>query len=82
MDGLHNTPGLHPWLRYFALNEMQWHALQIGQTYVRQQPHDAQLSLDELCDVVSHEGEAFSNRVLHYGSSLRGTRQHWFKRRS
>ena len=29
-----------------------------------------------------HEGEAFSNHVLHYASTLRGTRQYWFKQRS
>ena len=32
--------------------------------------------------MVGREGEAFSNRVLHYASSLRGTRQYWFKQRS
>ena len=61
---------------YFALNtEMRWWALQAGRIYVRQHPHDAQLSVEELRDMVSHEGEVFSNRVLHYAASLRGTRQ-------
>lgn len=32
--------------------------------------------------MVGREGEAFSNRVLHYAASLRGTRQYWFKQRS
>ena len=32
--------------------------------------------------MVGREGEAFSNRVVHYASSLRGTRQYWFKQRS
>ena len=32
--------------------------------------------------MVGHEGEAFSNRVLHYAASLRGTRQYWFQQRS
>lgn len=32
--------------------------------------------------MVGREGEAFSNSVLHYASSLRGTRQYWFKQRS
>ena len=31
--------------------------------------------------MVGREREAFSNRVLHYASSLRGTRQHWLKQR-
>ncbi len=32
--------------------------------------------------MVGREGEAFSNRVLHYAASLRGTKQYWFKQRS
>ena len=36
--------------------------------YVRQHPDDAQLSVEELRDMVGHEGEAFSNCVLHYAS--------------
>ena len=73
----------HPRFRYFALNtEMRWRALQAGRIYVRQHPHDARLSAEELRDMVGREGEAFSNRVLHYATSLRGTRQYWFKQRS
>ena len=45
-------------------------------------PHDAQLSVEELRGMVGREGETFSNRVLHYATSLRGTRQYWFKQRS
>ena len=73
----------HPRFRYFALNtEMRWRALQAGRIYVRQHPVDAQLTVDELRDMVGREGEAFSNQVLHYATSLRGTRQYWFKQRS
>ena len=32
--------------------------------------------------MVGQKGEAFSNRVLHYASTLCGTRQYWFKQRS
>ena len=73
----------HPRFRYFALNtEMRWRALQAGRIYVRQHPHDAQLSVEELRGMVGREGETFSNRVLHYATSLRGTKQYWFKQRS
>ena len=73
----------HPRFRYFALNtEMRWRALQAGRVYVQQHPNDARLTVDDLRDMVGREGEAFSNRVLHYASSLRGTRQYWFKQRS
>ena len=58
---------------------MRWRALQAGQIYVCQHPHDARLSVEELRNMVGHEGEAFSNHVLHYAASLRGTRQYWFK---
>ena len=73
----------HPRFRYFALNtEMRWRALQAGRIYIRQHPHDAQLLVEELRDMVGREGEVFSNRVLHYASSLRGTRHYWFRQRS
>ena len=73
----------HPRFRYFALNtEMRWRALQTGRVYIKQHPSDAHLSLDELRDMVGSGGDQFSKRVLHYASSLRGTRQFWFKQRS
>ena len=73
----------HPRFRFFALNtEMRHRALQTGRVYVRQHPGDGQLSLDELRDMVGRQGEAFSSRVLHNASSLRGTRQYWQRQRS
>ena len=73
----------HPRFRYFALNtEMRHRALQTGRVYVHQHPEDARLTVDELRDMVGREGEAFSNRVLHYAASLRGTGHYWFKQRS
>lgn len=70
-------------LSLLALNmEMRWRVLQAGCIYIRQHPHDAQLSVKELRDMVGCEGEVFSNRFLHYATSLRGTRQYWFKQRS
>ena len=73
----------HPRFRFFALNtEMRWRALQTGQIYVKQHPADAQMSVDELRQMVGAEGEIFSNRVLHYAASLRGTKQYWFRQRT
>ena len=73
----------HPRFRYFAMNtEMRWRALQTGRVYIKQHPEDARLSVDDLRDMVGHEGDQFSKRVLHFASSLRGTRQYWFKQRS
>lgn len=59
---------------------MRHRALQTGRIYVRQNPHDAHLSIDELKSMVGND--AFSNRVLHFGASLRGTRQFWSKQKS
>ena len=73
----------HPRFRFFALNtDMRYCALQTGRVYIRQHPRDGQLSLDELPDMVGRQGEAFSSRVLHYASSLRGTKQYWQRLRS
>lgn len=73
----------HPRFRYSALNtEMRWRALQSGRIYVRQHPRDAHLSVEELRDMVGREGEAFSSRVQHFASSLRGTRSYWFRQRT
>ena len=32
--------------------------------------------------MVRHDGDALSNRVLHFGSSLRGTQQFWQKQKN
>ena len=54
----------HPRFRFFALNtEMRWRALQAGRIYVRQHPQDAQLSVQELRDLVGSENEAFSKLI-------------------
>ena len=64
----------HPRFRYFALNtQMRHRALQNGRIYVRQNPDDGHLSVDELRDMVGHSNQALSNRVLHFGATLRGT---------
>ena len=66
----------HYRFRYFDLNtEMRWRALQTGRIFINQHPKDAHLTLEELRDMVGREGEFFSNRVLHYAGSLRGTGQ-------
>ena len=43
---------------------------------------DAQISVDELRQMVGAEGEIFLNRVLHYAASLRGAKQYWFRQRT
>ncbi len=60
---------------------MRHRALQTGRVYVHQNPHDGHLSVDEMRQMVS-SSDTFSNRVLHFGACLRGTRQFWFKQKS
>ena len=73
----------HPRFRYFALNtEMRWRALQTGRIYVKQNVNDAQLSVEELKDMIGTEGTSLANRVLHFATSLRGTRQYWMRQRT
>ena len=73
----------HCRFQYFALNtEMRWRALQTGRVYVRQNPEDAHLSIEDLRDMIGRLGKNFANCVLHYASSLRGTKQYWFQQRS
>ena len=63
----------HACFCFFALNtEMRWHAIQTGW---KQNPGDAQLSLDGLCDI-TQRGDSFSNHVLHYGINHHGTKQY------
>ena len=69
----------HPRFRFFAINTEMRHRVLV---YIRQHPEDGQLSMDELQDMVGRQGEAFSSRVLHYASSLRGTNQCWQHQRS
>lgn len=65
----------HPRFHYIALNtEMRWRALQAGCIYIKQHPDDAHLSVPELRDMVGRMDTSFANRVVHYASSLRGTR--------
>ena len=38
--------------------------------------------MDELRNMVGNGSDAFSNKELHFGASLRGTRQFWLKQKS
>ena len=44
-------------------------------------PENGNVPIDEF-KTVGHEGEFFTDRVMHFASSLRGTSQFWFKQRS
>ena len=73
----------HPRFRFFAVNtEMRWRANETGRFYMKQHPGEAHLTVDDLRDMIGREGERFANKVVHYGTSLRGTKQYWFKERN
>ena len=59
----------HPRVCYFALNTGGLSRLDVSVC------HKAQLLVEELRAMV---GQAFSNHVLQYATSLHGTRQYWF----
>jgi len=61
---------------------MHWHSVLAGRIYVHQHPNDAQLSVEELRDMVGRPGAAFSNCVVHFGTTLRGTKPYWFRQQS
>jgi len=48
--------------------------------YERQNPEDAHLSIEDLRDMIGHQGENFANRVLHYVANLRGTNNTGFSK--
>ena len=67
----------HPRFRFFALNtEMRWRALQTGRVYVKQHPGDAQLSLDELQDMVGREGQSGVGREGQIQSCVHSIREY------
>jgi len=68
----------HPRIRYFALNtQMRWCALHTGRVYVRQSPENGQLTHEDFQSMIGENSKSFSNHVLQYASSLKGTRQNW-----
>uniref|UniRef100_A0A1X7TZ98 Helitron helicase-like domain-containing protein n=1 Tax=Amphimedon queenslandica TaxID=400682 RepID=A0A1X7TZ98_AMPQE len=73
----------HPRFRFFALNiEISWREYEAGRFYIKQHPGEAHLTVDNLRDMIGREGERFSNKVVHFGTSLHGTKQYWFKERN
>ena len=70
----------HPRFRYFALNTMmRWRALETARVFVKQNPSDAALTVEELREMTktSEKTPHFPNKVVHFGKSLHGTKQYW-----
>ena len=68
----------HPRFRYFALNTMmRWRALETARVFVKQNPSDAALTVEELREMTktSEKTPHFPNKVVHFGKSLHGIRR-------
>ena len=61
---------------------MRWRALQTGRVYINKRKNDAEMSLEDLKEMSTKDRKSFINRVSHFGTSLRGTKQYWHQQRS
>ena len=71
----------HPRFPYWALNMKQGHQL-ISQTsvFLHQHPSDAQLTIEDLRDMVGHQSaEHLMKRLQHYAAKVQGSHPYWFQ---
>ena len=73
---------LHPRFPYWALNMKQRHQLlSQANIYLRQHPADANMTMEELKDMVnSMSANQMVNRLQRYVSKVQGTNQYWYQR--
>ena len=72
----------HPRFPYWALNMKQRHQL-ISQSTVYLQQHlaDAQLTIEDLRDMVGHlSAEQLMHQLQHYAAKVQGSNQYWYQR--
>ena len=72
----------HPRFPYWALNMKQRHQLlSQANIYLRQHPTDANMTMEELKDMVnSMSANQMVNRLQRYVSKVQGTNQYWYQR--
>ena len=72
----------HPRFPYWALNMKQRHQLlSQANIYLRQHPADANMTMEELKDMVnSMSANQMVNRLQRYVSKVQGTNQYWYQR--
>jgi hypothetical protein len=70
----------HPWFPYWALNMKQRHQLlSQANVYLRQHPADANMTMEELKQMVnSMSANQMMNRLQRYVSKVQGTNQYWY----
>jgi ATP-dependent DNA helicase PIF1 len=68
-----------PW---FAFNTLQrTRALGNAKVYVQQHDEEGRMTAAELLELLKGNDIALANKMMRYGSSLRGTRAYWLQRR-
>ena len=72
----------HPRFSYWALNMKQRHQiLSQANIYMQQNPGDANLTVEELKEMVGNlDGKELMNRLQRYASKVQGSRQYWYQR--
>ena len=72
----------HPRFPYWALNMKQRHQLlSQANIYLRQHPADANMTMEELKEMVnSMSANQMVNRLQRYVSKVQGTNQYWYQR--
>ncbi|KAL2481044.1 Uncharacterized protein Adt_34010 [Abeliophyllum distichum] len=64
--------------RYFAWNSIsRWRALALGDVYVNKNPMDAELSIQDIQNMVASGDKHLAIRISYYAKSIRGTRAYW-----
>ena len=72
----------HPRFPYWVLNMKQRHQLlSQANVYLRQHPADANMTMEELKQMVnSMSANQMMNRLQRYVSKVQGTNQYWYQR--
>lgn len=72
----------HPRFPYWALNMKQRHQLlSQSKVYLRKTPADANLTIEQLRDMVGHmSSDQLMNRIQRYAAKVQGTNQYWYQR--
>ena len=67
---------------FLAYNSvLRWKALQTGAVFARNNPQLAQITAHDITQMLQQDRRDLSNKILRFGSSLRGTPQYWFAQR-
>ncbi|KAL2474410.1 Uncharacterized protein Adt_35146 [Abeliophyllum distichum] len=67
--------------RYFSWNSIsRWRTLSLGDVYVKKNPSDAELSIQDFQNMVASGDTRLAGRISYYAKSIRGNRAYWYTR--